>query len=104
MNFQHLVELYQKSLKEGNGAKRSYEAHFNDVSKETTTSGTKETELQGQKIINLQNVINNLTDTFTDYKGVTKPWNLVVNTSKRMEVPKKTIHASSVMKRGRATF
>jgi hypothetical protein len=39
---QHLVELYQKSLKEANGTKRSYEAHFNDVSKEATTSGTKE--------------------------------------------------------------
>jgi hypothetical protein len=38
---QHLVELYQKSLKEANGAKRSYEAHFNDVFKEVTTSGTK---------------------------------------------------------------
>jgi hypothetical protein len=37
-----LVELYQKSLKKANGTKRSYEAHFNDVSKEVTTSGTKE--------------------------------------------------------------
>jgi hypothetical protein len=39
---QHLFELYQKSLKKANGVKRSYEAHFNDVSKEATTSGTKE--------------------------------------------------------------
>jgi hypothetical protein len=38
---QHLVELYPKSLKEVNGAKRSYEAHFNDVSKEAITSETK---------------------------------------------------------------
>jgi hypothetical protein len=38
---QHFVELYQKSLKEANRAKKSYEAHFNDVSKEATTSGTK---------------------------------------------------------------
>jgi hypothetical protein len=36
-----LVELYEKSLKEANGAKRSYEARFNDISKEATTSGTK---------------------------------------------------------------
>jgi hypothetical protein len=36
-----LVELYPKSLKEVNGAKRSYEAHFNDVSKEAITSETK---------------------------------------------------------------
>jgi uncharacterized protein YozE (UPF0346 family) len=33
---------------------------------------TKETDLQVQKIINLQNIANNLPDTFTDYKGVTK--------------------------------
>jgi hypothetical protein len=33
---------------------------------------TKETELQVQKIINLQNIINNLSDAFTDYKCVTK--------------------------------
>jgi hypothetical protein len=36
----HLVELYQRSLKESNNNKRSYEAHFNDVTKEATTSGT----------------------------------------------------------------
>jgi hypothetical protein len=39
---QHLIELNQKSLKEANGAKRLYKAQFNDVSKEATTSGTKE--------------------------------------------------------------
>jgi hypothetical protein len=33
---------------------------------------TKETELQVQKIIKLQNIANNLPDAFTDYKGVTK--------------------------------
>jgi hypothetical protein len=38
---QHLIELYQKSLKKAHGAKRSYKAHFNNVSKETTTSDTK---------------------------------------------------------------
>jgi hypothetical protein len=38
---QHLVELYQKSLKEANKGKRSYQAHFNDVSKEASTLGTK---------------------------------------------------------------
>jgi hypothetical protein len=35
----HLVELYQKSLKEYNNNKRSYEAHFNDMTKEASTSG-----------------------------------------------------------------
>jgi hypothetical protein len=32
----------------------------------------KETELQVHKIINLQNIANNLPDAFTNYKGVTK--------------------------------
>jgi hypothetical protein len=50
----------------------------------------KETELQVQKIINLQNVANNLSDVFTDYKGVTKSCNHTVNAPKRVEVPKKT--------------
>jgi hypothetical protein len=36
----HLVELYQKSLKESNNNNRSYEAHFNDLTKVATTSGT----------------------------------------------------------------
>jgi hypothetical protein len=36
----HLVELYQKSLKESNNNKRSYEAHFNDMTKDASTSRT----------------------------------------------------------------
>jgi hypothetical protein len=36
----HLVELYQKSLKESSNNKISYEAHFNDMIKEASTSGT----------------------------------------------------------------
>jgi hypothetical protein len=35
-----LVELYQKSLKESNNNKRSYEAHFNDMTKDASTSET----------------------------------------------------------------
>jgi hypothetical protein len=35
-----LVELYQKSIKESNNNKRLYEAHFNDMTKEASTSGT----------------------------------------------------------------
>jgi hypothetical protein len=64
---------------------------------------TKETELQVQKIINLQNVANNLPDAFTDYKCVTKSWNLAVNAPERVEIPKKTTQAPSVVKRGRVT-
>jgi hypothetical protein len=62
---------------------------------------TKETELQVQKIINLQNIVNNLPDAFTDYKGDTKSWNPTINTPERVEVPKKTTQAPSVVKRGR---
>jgi hypothetical protein len=36
----YLVELYKKFLKESNNNKRSYEAHFNDMTKEASTSGT----------------------------------------------------------------
>jgi hypothetical protein len=38
---QHLVDLYQKSLKEAEKAKGSYEAHFNATSNEATTSGKR---------------------------------------------------------------
>jgi hypothetical protein len=48
------------------------EINWDDKSIISSDSRTKETELQVQKIINLQNVANNLTDAFTDYKGVTK--------------------------------
>jgi hypothetical protein len=50
----------------------------------------KEIEVQLQKIINLQNVANNLLDALIDYKGVTKSWNSAVNAHERMKVPKKT--------------
>jgi hypothetical protein len=56
--------------------------------------------LQVQKIINLQNIANNLPDVFTDYKGVTESWNPTVNAPERVEVPKK-ITQPPVVKRGR---
>jgi hypothetical protein len=49
----------------------------------------------------LKNVTNNLPDAFTDYKGVTKSSNPVVNAPERVEVPKKTTHAPYLVKRGR---
>jgi hypothetical protein len=61
----------------------------------------KKTDLQVQKIRNLQNVTNNLLDAFTDYKDVTKSWNPGVNAPERVEIPKKTTQASSVVKRVR---
>jgi hypothetical protein len=49
----------------------------------------------------LQNIANNLPDALTDYKGVTKSWNHVVNAPERVDVPKKTTRAPSVVKRER---
>jgi hypothetical protein len=40
---------------------------------------TKETKLQVHKILELQQIAINLSDVFTDYKGVTKSLNLAVN-------------------------
>jgi hypothetical protein len=62
---------------------------------------TQETELQVQKIINLQNTANNLPHAFTDYNCVMKSWNPLVNAPERVEVPKKTTQAPSIKKRGR---
>jgi hypothetical protein len=75
------------------------EINLDDKSIISSDPCTKETKLQVQKIINLQNVANNLTDAFTDYKGVTKSWNPTVN--EKVEVPMKPTQASSVVKRGR---
>jgi hypothetical protein len=51
---------------------------------------TQETELQVRKIINLQHIANNLPDSFTDCKGVTKSYNPAINAPERVEVPTKT--------------
>jgi hypothetical protein len=71
----HLVELYQKSLKESNNNKRSYETHFNDVTKEATTSGTipshpKMTKLTDNDDMDIENTIveYNSNDVFGDLK------------------------------------
>jgi len=58
------------------------------------------------KIINLQNITNNMADTFTDYKGVTKSYHPARNVSERIEVPNKIIqlptHNYVLGKRGRS--
>ena len=48
---------------------------------------TKETKLEARRIINLQQIANNLPDTFTDYKGVTKSQIPAVNAPERVKVP-----------------
>jgi len=52
---------------------------------------TTESELQVQRIINLQNAANNLPDSFTVSKGVTKSFIPARNVPERVEVPNKTI-------------
>ena len=64
---------------------------------------TTETELQVQRIIDLQNIANNLPDTFSDYKGVTKSLHPARNVPERVEVPNKTTQPQTGNKRGRST-
>jgi hypothetical protein len=70
---QHLVNLYQKSLKEAKKATESYEAHFNDASDEATTSDKHPNEaakpnLMVEDYIDGENMIieYNLNDVFGD--------------------------------------
>ena len=49
---------------------------------------TSQTELEVQKIINLQYLASNMPDAFTDHKGVTKSHIPVVNTPQIVKVPK----------------
>jgi hypothetical protein len=61
-----------------------------------------ETEQQVQRLLNLQNIANNLPDAFTNYKGVIKFFNPARNVPERVEVPKKTTQIISLAsKRGR---
>jgi hypothetical protein len=48
-----------------------HEINWDDKSILSSDPRTKETEIQIQKIIELQQIASNLTDVFTDYKGVT---------------------------------
>jgi hypothetical protein len=64
-----------------------WEINWDDKSILSSDSHTKETKLQVQKILELQQIASNLPDAFTDYKGVTKSLNPAVNTPCRVEVP-----------------
>jgi hypothetical protein len=66
------------------------EIDWDDKSIPSSDPRIKEIELQVQKILELQQIANNLLDVFTDYKGVTKSLNPTVNASCRVEVPIKT--------------
>jgi hypothetical protein len=62
-----------------------------------------EIELQIQRIIDLQNIANNLLDAFSEYKGVTKSLHPARNVPERVEVPNKTTQPQISKKRGRST-
>jgi hypothetical protein len=71
----HLVKLYQKSLKESNNNKRSYETHFNDMTKEAKTSVTIHSNPEMPKLadnddMDMENTIveYNSNDVFGDLK------------------------------------
>jgi hypothetical protein len=72
-----MVELYQKFLKESNNNKRSYESHFNNMTKKATTSGTMLSNLKMPKLMDnddmdMENMIMeyNSNDVFGDLKWV----------------------------------
>jgi hypothetical protein len=72
---QYLVELCQRSLKKSNNAKRSYDAHFNDETKEATSSGTIPSNPEMPKMtdnddMDMENTIieYNSSDVFGDLK------------------------------------
>jgi hypothetical protein len=48
---------------------------------------TKDTELEVQRIINLQQLANNLPDTFTNIRGVSKSHIPTANAPERVEIP-----------------
>jgi hypothetical protein len=75
--------------------------NWDDKSIISSDPRTQETELQVEKIMNLQNAANNLSDEFINYNGVIKSWNPAVNALKRVEVSKKTTPVPSTKKRGR---
>jgi hypothetical protein len=76
------------------------EINWNDKLIISSDPHTQETELQVQKIINLQNATNNLPYAFIYYNAIIKSWNHVVNVSERVKVPKKTTQAPSKKEEG----
>ena len=64
---------------------------------------TNQSELEVQRIIHLQNLVNQLPDAFTDTKKVTKSHVLTANTPARIDVPEGQLENESKkrLKRGR---
>jgi hypothetical protein len=65
---------------------------------------TKDTKLEVQRIINLQQLANNLPDAFTDIRGVSESYILAANASERVEIPLEGMNSTQIpnpRKRGR---
>jgi hypothetical protein len=67
-----------------------WEIDWDDKSILSSDQRTTETELQVQKILELQLIASKLPYAFTDYKGIIKSLNHAVNTPCQMELPIKT--------------
>jgi hypothetical protein len=83
--------------------KECLEVDWNATSISFSDPRTTEIELHVQKIIDLQNIANNLPDVFSDYKGVIKSLHPAKNVLERAEVPNKTTQPQIGNKRGRST-
>ena len=83
--------------------KECQEIDWNAEGIQFTDPRTTEAKQQVQRIIDLQNIANNLPDAFIDYKGVTKSLHPARNVPERVEVPHKTTHPQLGIKRGRST-
>jgi hypothetical protein len=81
--------------------KQCQEINWDAIAISNQDPRTSKSELQVQKIINLQHIANNTPDVFTDYKDVTKSYNPIRNMPARVEVPNKTTQLPC--KRGRCT-
>ena len=72
--------LYLKS-------KKCREIEWNDIVFHSIDPRTKEAELEVQRIINLQQLANNLPYAFTDIRGVSKSHIPAANAPERVEIP-----------------
>ena len=79
--------------------KECQEIDWNAKGIQFTDPRTTEAKQQVQRIIDLQNIANNLPDAFIDYKGVTNSLHSARNVPERVEVPNKTTHPN-LAKRG----
>ena len=77
---------------------------WNDTGFHSIDPRTKDTELEVQRIINLQQLANNLPDAFTDIRGVSKSHIPAANAPERVEIPMEGMNSTQApnpRKRGR---